>query len=70
MSKKELVAIWAVLAAMVGVIIWMPNAQAQQKPYQSYAITGGCLYITPQGFAVIREFNAEKDQVIKEGACN
>lgn len=44
---------WIAVISLVGFVLWAGPAQAQQKPYQSYAITGGCLYITPQGFAVV-----------------
>lgn len=46
--------VWLIGMGIVLGTIWISApVQAQQKPYQSYAITGGCLYITPQGFAVV-----------------
>lgn len=47
---------WAVLMAIVwfvGVGL-VATTSAQQKPYQAYKVYDGCLYITPQGFAVLQ----------------
>ncbi len=54
---KEL-GIFAVIVALLGLymatgLMLLTPVQAQQKPYQGYKVYGGCLYITPQGYAVL-----------------
>ena len=44
-----------VMYAFTTQISVFPSVSAQQKPYTVYAIPGGRLYITPQGYAVISQ---------------
>jgi hypothetical protein len=63
MRPLSMVMEWAVLifvlVAVLGLMLLSDRGevQAQQRPYVGYRIEGGCLYITPQGYAVIREWS-------------
>lgn len=64
--------IWLALvsvAILIGVLAYGVTTQAQQRPYTAYAVGGGCLYVTAQGYAVLRQIDATKEQLEAEKLC-
>lgn len=55
---------WFVVIAIVAMILvaFMNQTSAQTRPYVAYPVYAGCLYITPQGYAVI-------GQMVPGGSC-
>lgn len=49
--------------------IAIQTVMAQPRPYTAYAVDGGCLYITAQGYAVIRSVEATQDELIEQKLC-
>ena len=52
--------VWALIGwslMLVGAMgLVATTLSAQPRPFQAYPIYGGCLYITAQGYAVVREW--------------
>lgn len=62
---------WVVIVFLsVAIVLGLGiHTGAQQRPYTAYAVDGGCLYITAQGFATLREIEATQAELVEQKLC-
>lgn len=61
---------WSIVYILGILLIWrLSPVEAQPKPFVGYTINGGCLYITQQGYPIIRMWNDTKEILVSQKVC-